>query len=89
MPLLVLPGLPIGFLVGVASVPDPGPLRATIITLAGTILGANLLLLYATGAVVYLRRAFDRLWLWIGLRVLGSWLAAIAALMLALSFVSQ
>ena len=77
-----------GLLVGVVSTPDPGPMRATLITLAGSFVGANLATVYATGAAGWLRERFPRPWVHIGQRVLSAWVAAIAALMLAFAFAS-
>ncbi len=77
-----------GLLIGIASTPEPGPLRATIITVAGSWVGANLILFYAAGGVGWLRARFDRPWAHVGLRVVGSWIGAIACLMFALGFTS-
>lgn len=77
-----------GALVGFASVPDPGPWRATAITLAGSVVGANLALFYVSGGVGWVRQRLDRPWAHIGWRVVSSWVAAIACLMLALGIAS-
>jgi hydrogenase/urease accessory protein HupE len=71
----------VGLLIGLLSTPDPGPLRATIVTLAGSFCGANLALFYVSGAVGSLRERFTQHWVAVGLRVVGAWLAAIAVLM--------
>jgi hydrogenase/urease accessory protein HupE len=88
---LLVPGMLLagagGLFLGVVSTPDPGPLRATIITIAGTYVGANLALLYSSGGIGWLRQRFDQPWARIGLRVIAAWIAAISCLMLALSVV--
>lgn len=78
--IMILVGLG-GLLIGLVSTPDPGPLRATVITLAGSFVGANLVLFYVSGAVGALRERFTRHWLAVGLRVVAAWIAAIAVLM--------
>lgn len=75
-----------GGLIGLAAIPDPGPLPATMVTIAGSWIGANLVLFYASAGVGRLRDRFPRPWLRIGLRVLASWIGAIACLMFALAF---
>jgi hydrogenase/urease accessory protein HupE len=77
-----------GLFLGIVSTPDPGPLRAMIITIAGTYVGANLAFFYAIGGIGWLRGRFDRPWALIGLRVIAAWIAAISCLMLALNVVS-
>ena len=80
----VLPAAGGGLLLGLASTPDPGPLRATAITLAGAFAGANLALLLGAAAASWLRDRLpapvDRL----ALRVAAAWIGAAAALMFAL-----
>lgn len=80
--------LVIGILVGIASTPDPGPLRATLITLAGSFIGANLLVLYVAGAVDWIREKFAEHWVQVGIRVAAAWICAISVLMTALAFAS-
>jgi hydrogenase/urease accessory protein HupE len=77
-----------GLLIGLLSTPDPGPMRATIITLAGSFFGANLAIFYVSGAVGALRERFTQHWITVGLRVVGAWIAAIAVLMGSLAFVT-
>jgi hypothetical protein len=77
-----------GFFLGIVSRPDVGPLGATIITIAGTYIGASLALFYASGAIGWLRNRFDKAWARIGLRIIASWIAAISWLMFALNVVS-
>jgi hydrogenase/urease accessory protein HupE len=78
-----------GFLIGQASIPDPGPLRDRIITVAGSFVGANVGLLYVWGGVTFLKERYARPALEIAPRVLAAWLGAIALVMLALGFASQ
>jgi hypothetical protein len=77
-----------GFFLGIISTPDPAPRGAMIITTAGTYVGANLALFYASGGVGWVRDRFDKAWARIGLRIIAAWIAAISCLMLALSVVS-
>jgi hydrogenase/urease accessory protein HupE len=73
-----------GGLLGWASIPDPGPLRDRVVTAAGALTGSMAAILYLAGAADALRQRIDRPWMAIGLRVVAAWIAAIAALMLAL-----
>lgn len=75
-----------GLLIGLLSTPDPGPRAATIITLAGSFVGANLALFYVSGALGWLRERFTQHWVEVGLRVAAAWIAAVAVLMGALAF---
>lgn len=77
-----------GLLIGLLSTPDPGPATDTAITLAGSFAGANLALLYVSGATGWLRERYDQPWMMIGLRIVAAWIAAIAMLMGALSIAS-
>lgn len=75
-----------GGLIGQASIPGPGPVQDRIVTMAGAITGASLGLAYGVGLLVVLREKMRAPWVAIGLRVLAAWIAAVAALMLALVF---
>jgi len=77
-----------GLFLGIASTPDPGPLRAMISTITGTYVGANLAFFYAVGGVGWLRDGFNMAWAHIGLRIIAAWIAAISCLMFALSVAS-
>lgn len=70
---------------GVISMPDPGSWSAMAFTLSGSFFGAVLLFLYAFGGARWVMARAERPWLSIGVRVLGSWIAAACALMLALA----
>ncbi|MEW9808427.1 HupE/UreJ family protein [Mesorhizobium marinum] len=76
-----------GLFLGVASIPDEGPAWPVIVTLAGSFVGANLALVYLAFAVGSLRARFTAQWVGIGLRIAAAWIAAVAALMLALLLV--
>ncbi len=75
-----------GMLIGVLSIPDKGSLRATIITLLGSLVGSNLALLYMASGVGWLRERFAQQWLRIGLRIIAAWMAAIGILMLGMAW---
>lgn len=77
----------IGTLLGISSTPDPGALRATVITLAGSFVGATLLVLYVAGGVDWIRQKNTGYWVQVGIRIVAAWISAIAVLMTALTFV--
>ena len=77
-----------GLLIGLVSTPDPGSLRATVITLFGSFVGAILALLYAAGGLGWVHEKARVSWAQMGFRVAAAWIAAIAALLLALSLTS-
>lgn len=78
----------VGLLLGLISTPDPGPLRPTIITLAGSLAGATVSLLYAAAGLGWLKEKTPPTWSQIGFRIAAAWLAAITVLLLALSLVN-
>jgi hypothetical protein len=78
-----------GGMIGLLSTPDPGPLRATLITLAGSFTGAGLAVLYGSAGLGWLRERYPAAWMDIGQRVAAAWIAAVSALMLALAFAPQ
>jgi uncharacterized RDD family membrane protein YckC len=78
-----------GFLIGVLSTPDPGPLSDTIITLSGSFVGANLALIYAVGGIGWLHERYSQQWVRIGLRVVAAWIAAISVLSALLALAPQ
>lgn len=75
-----------GYLIGDLSVPDPGPARDRLITMAGSMVGANLGLLYLFGLSTILKERFPWPWVPIAFRVAAAWLGAAALLMLALGY---
>ena len=75
-----------GVLIGQISIPDPGPARDRIITMAGSFVGANIGLLYIAGGVIFLKERYPQPWVEIAFRVVAAWLGAISLVMLALRF---
>ena len=73
-------------LIGVASIPDAGPTSDRVITMTGSIVGANVGFLYLFGATHFIETRYPFDWVRIALRVLAAWLAAIALVMLALGY---
>lgn len=78
-----------GFLIGVLSTPDPGPLNDTIITLAGSFVGANIALIYASGGIGWLQERFIQQWMHVGLRVVAAWIATISVLAALLALAAE
>lgn len=78
-----------GLLIGQISIPDPGPVRDRIITMAGSLVGASVGLLYVAGGVVYLTERYQQKWVDIAFRVVAAWMGAISLVMLALEFASN
>ncbi len=76
-----------GFLIGSSSIPDDGPARDRLFTMSGSIIGANVGLLYLFGVINVIRERFTWAWVGVAFRVAAAWLGAIALLMLALGFV--
>jgi hydrogenase/urease accessory protein HupE len=74
-----------GLLIGAAAIPEPGPERDRLVTLAGSFVGANLGLLYCAGLLIALTQRYRAAWIPIGVRVVAAWTAAISAVMLALA----
>lgn len=73
-----------GFLIGVASIPEDGPTRDRLFTMSGSIVGANVGLLYLVGIGLVIRERYTWDWVEIAFRVMAAWLGAISLLMLAL-----
>lgn len=74
-----------GALIGIVSVPDPGPAADRMFTMSGSVVGANLALLYLFGAVHFVQTRFSLPWVRVALRVVAAWVGAISVLMLALT----
>jgi hypothetical protein len=72
-----------GLALGLDSPPEAITLGAATVTLVGTWLSASL----AVALLATLASLLTRAWQRIGLRIVGSWLAASAMLVLALRFV--
>lgn len=75
-----------GFLIGEASVPDAGPPRDRLFTMSGSMVGANIGLLYIFGIIHLVRERFVWAWVAIAFRVAAAWVGAVALLMLALKW---
>lgn len=75
-----------GAVIGQASLPDPGPVRDRLFTMSGSIIGANLGLLYLFGLVHVLRKRNDAAWLPIAFRITAAWIGAVSLVMLALTY---
>lgn len=84
-PACVLLAAVTGALVGIDSAPDAPDFRATLFSLGGTGIGATLAAIYAAGLVQFLKQPWQR----IGVRVVGSWIAASAILVLALAIAGR
>jgi hydrogenase/urease accessory protein HupE len=78
-----------GVLIGLSSIPDPGPLRDMVITSAGSFVGANYILIMVGGSVSWFRMRFDRDWSLIGARIVAAWIATISVSMAALALASR
>lgn len=77
------------FLIGAASIPDAGPASDRVITMAGSLAGANIGLLYLFGFRDFLRRRYDLAWVGIAFRIAAAWLGAISLVMLALGYAAS
>ncbi|MBE1292771.1 MAG: hypothetical protein GJ677_09815 [Rhodobacteraceae bacterium] len=84
LPLGVLLSAVSGYLIGVMSIPDPGPLSDRLFTITGALFGANIGLLYLWGARNLIPARFAYAWVPLAFRITAAWLSAIALLMLAL-----
>lgn len=78
-----------GYLIGEVSIPDEGPARDRIITMSGSVIGANLGLLYLFGVSYIIRERYKWAWVEIAFRVIAAWLGAVALLMFALGKVGD
>jgi urease accessory protein len=71
-----------GLLVGLDSAPESGPFGPVLLASVGTFIGGALLTLIVLALSVSVTRDWQR----IGIRVLGSWIAAASILVTSLSF---
>ncbi|MGI9399997.1 MAG: HupE/UreJ family protein [Rhizobiaceae bacterium] len=85
---VVLPAIG-GVLIGMASVPDPGPAIDRLVTMFGSIVGANIGLVYIWAIIYIVKERYSWAWVDIGFRVLAAWLGAISLVMLALGFATN
>ena len=84
LPLALAVATVAGVLLGAAAVPDSGPVRDRVITMAGSFAGVALLVLYLAGSVDLLQSRVADPATAISLRVAAAWIAAVATIMLAL-----
>ena len=75
-----------GFLVGSTSIPDAGPVRDRVATMTGSMVGANVGLLYIFGVMLVINERFTWPGVRVAFRILAAWLGAIALVMLALAY---
>ena len=75
-----------GFLVGSTSIPDAGPVRDRVATMSGSMVGANVGLLYLFGVALVINERFTWPWVRVAFRIAAAWLGAIALVMLALAY---
>lgn len=87
MPLAIALAATSGFLIGSVSIPDEGVMRDRVITMSGSVIGANVGLLYIFGTIYVVRKRYTWPWVGIALRVAAAWTGAIALLMFALGTV--
>lgn len=74
-----------GYFIGVLSAPAPASLTTTLYSMTGALIGANLALVFGVAVIDMARQQWPQPWLVTGVRALGSWVAAIGAMLLALS----
>jgi len=84
-PVRIVLACAVGLLIGVASRPETGSVQAMLVTATGSLLGANALLLYVLGGISWLLERFGRPWLHIAVRIVASWIGAVACLMVAVN----
>lgn len=75
-----------GVLIGSVSITDAGLTQDRVITTSGSIVGANIGLLYLWGFTHFVQDQYPWPWVRIAFRVAAAWIGAIALLMLALAF---
>lgn len=75
-----------GIVIGVGSVPDPASFAAIAFTTAGSLVCMTFLFLYAITGAQWLVAPARPAWLSVVPRIIGSWLFAIAMLVLAFTF---
>ena len=85
-PLLLVTGATGGVLSGYVSWPDPGSASGMVITALGGVVGSAVVIIVVAGIIELVRQKAGWAWLPIGVRVAGSWVAAISALLGALLF---
>ena len=73
-----------GFFTGLFISSTAAPWLTQVYGIAGRVISANLTLVVVAGVIGYVRTRWSYIWVLIGLRIIASWLAAIAAIMTAL-----
>lgn len=73
----------LGVVIGIMSMPAPADRNAMSLFAGGAIVGTFLLAFYVYLASRWANRLHEHGWLAIGTRVIGSWIAAVAVMMLA------
>lgn len=79
-------GAAMGLVVGIITMPAPAALPVMLLFILGSFIGVQLIMVYALSAARWAGRQADHRWLPIGVRILGSWVLAVSALMLALAW---
>jgi len=74
-----------GLIIGLALLPGSESVSEAGFALVGGFFTVTLIFIYAVFAVNWLRGRASKPWLLLGLRIAGSWIAAIALMMLALT----
>lgn len=75
-----------GLLSGYVSWPDPGSASGMMMSALGGIVGSAVIIIVVAGAIELVRQKAGWAWLPIGVRVAGSWIAAISVLLGALLY---
>jgi len=71
------------FALGLESLPDPGRFVDVLITCLGSVAGIFYLIMYGSRGVYEGLQRWQAGWVRIGVRIAGSWIAAVSCLMLA------
>jgi hydrogenase/urease accessory protein HupE len=85
-PLLLTAGGMGGLLSGYLSWPDPGSASGMVMSALGGIVGSAVIIIFVAGVIELVRLKAGWAWLPIGVRVAGSWVAAISVMLGALLF---
>ena len=83
---LAVPGGIGGLLSGYVSWPDPGSASGMMMSALGAVVGSTLIIIVVAGMIEIIRQKAGWAWLPVGVRVAGSWIAAISVLLGALLF---
>ena len=77
-----------GFLLGVMT-RDPGDIQDQLTVIAGTIVGANLGLLFFAAGLDWVREKAPWHWVMVAIRIAAAWISAISLLLFALFFAAM